>query len=47
MQIVDDGGLRIVTPATGGIFASEGIAWHEVLNVGDSTAVFLIIEDLR
>ena len=44
MQITDSTGTRVVEPATGGSFESDGIAWHEVVNVGDSTAVFLIIE---
>jgi hypothetical protein len=29
---------------TGYSFSNEGISWHEVLNIGDETAVFLIIE---
>src|SRR6056297_1544952 len=44
MQITDSSGTRIVEPATGGHFESDGIYWHEVVNTGDSTAAFLIIE---
>jgi len=44
MQISDSSGIREVDLATGSSFASDGVAWHEVLNVGDSTVVFLIIE---
>jgi len=44
MQITDSSGTREVDLATGSSFASDGVAWHEVLNVGDSTVVFLIIE---
>lgn len=47
MRITDATGTREVAPQTGATFISEGIAWHEVLNVGDTTAVFLIVEDLR
>jgi quercetin dioxygenase-like cupin family protein len=43
-QITDANGTREVSPATGSDFYSEGTKWHEVLNIGDSTAVFLIIE---
>jgi len=44
MQITDSTGTRIVEPPTGGHFESDGIDWHEVVNIGDSTAAFLIIE---
>jgi len=44
MQITDSTGTRVVEPATGGHFKSDGIDWHEVVNTGDSTATFLIIE---
>ena len=29
---------------TGGSWWSDGIGWHEALNIGDTTAVYLIIE---
>ncbi|MEM9555224.1 MAG: cupin domain-containing protein [Acidobacteriota bacterium] len=44
MKITDSRGTREVDVTTGGTFSSDGIEWHEVLNVGDSTAVFLIVE---
>jgi len=44
MRITDDKGAREVNVATGSNFFSGGVVWHEVLNIGDSTAVFLIIE---
>jgi len=44
MRITDSSGTREVDLATGSSFASDGVAWHEVLNIGDSTVVFLIIE---
>ena len=44
MQMTDESGVREVDVPTGSSFTSDGIDWHEVLNVGDTTAVFLIIE---
>ena len=44
MRITDSSGIREVDPATGSSFASDGVAWHEVVNIGDSTVVYLIIE---
>jgi len=44
MRITDVSGTREVDVPTGSGFASGGIEWHEVINVGDSTGVFLIIE---
>lgn len=43
-QITDEDGTRTVEIPTGYSFYNEFIEWHEVLNVGDSTAVFLIME---
>lgn len=43
-RITDATGTREVSFPTNGHFYSEGTAWHEVLNIGDSTAIFLIIE---
>ena len=44
MQITDATGTRVVEPATGAHFKSDGIEWHEVVNIGDSTATYLIME---
>lgn len=44
MRITDSNGTREVDVPTGSDFASDGLEWHEVINVGDSTGVFLIIE---
>lgn len=44
MRITDDNGTREVELETGSYFASDGVAWHEVLNVGESTVVYLIVE---
>ena len=44
MRITDADGTDVVEVPTGSDFHSDGVEWHEVLNVGDSTAVFLIVE---
>lgn len=43
-KITDDTGTREVNVPTGYDFHKEETSWHEVQNVGDSTAMFLIIE---
>ncbi|WP_422361034.1 hypothetical protein [Reichenbachiella sp.] len=43
-QIIDTTGTREVKVPTGYDFYNERIEWHQVLNVGETTAVFLIIE---
>ncbi len=43
-QIKDKKGIREVNVFTGSTFSNNKISEHEVLNIGDSTAVFLIIE---
>jgi ketosteroid isomerase-like protein/quercetin dioxygenase-like cupin family protein len=44
MRITDASGTREVDLPTGSSFASPGTEWHEVLNVGETTVVYLIIE---
>jgi len=46
-RIKDTTGTREVNVPTGSSFYSEGTLWHEVLNIGDSTAVFLIMEPFQ
>jgi len=43
-KIIDDKGIREVNVKTGSHFSKNQISEHEVLNIGDSTAVFLIFE---
>ena len=43
-RIKDTTGVREINVPTGTEFYNDGIVWHEVLNIGDSTAIFLIIE---
>jgi mannose-6-phosphate isomerase-like protein (cupin superfamily) len=47
MRIVDDAGVREVDLPSGSSFTSAGVAWHEVLNIGDTTVVYLIFEQKR
>ncbi len=43
-QIKDKNGIREVEIPLGYTFYNESIAWHEVLNIGADTALFLIVE---
>lgn len=43
-RVTDGQGVRETDFLTGSSYSSEGIAWHETLNIGDSTTVFLIFE---
>jgi hypothetical protein len=43
-QITDANGVREVDIPDGFNFYKEEIKWHEPVNIGDSTAVFLIFE---
>ena len=43
-RITDSTGTREVDVPTGYTFYNDTITWHEVLNVGKDTGVFLIIE---
>lgn len=43
-RIKDTTGTREVEVPTGADFYNEGIDWHEVVNIGNTTGVFLIIE---
>jgi len=43
-KMIDDNGARTVAVNTGTNFSNSKVIEHEVLNVGDSTAVFLIVE---
>ncbi len=44
MRITSAEGTREVDLATGSSFASDGVDWHEVVNVGDTTVTYLIVE---
>ena len=44
MRITDATGTRTAELVTGSDFRSEGTPWHEVLNIGETTVAYLIIE---
>ncbi len=44
MRIVDDSGEREVDLLADYSWTSDGVSWHEVLNVGETTSVYLIVE---
>lgn len=44
MRITDATGTREVELATGSNYASAGTPWHEVVNVGETTVQYLIVE---
>lgn len=44
MRMTDAKGTVVRDLKTGSSWSSEGVEWHEVLNVGDTTAVYLIVE---
>jgi len=46
MRITDASGTREARLTTGSHFSSEGIEWHEVLNIGDTEVSYLMIEPL-
>jgi quercetin dioxygenase-like cupin family protein len=46
MRVEDAAGVRTVDLPDGYAFDSPGVPWHEVVNVGETTAVFLIVEPL-
>jgi len=44
MRITDAAGTREVNLQTGTYFSSDGIPWHEVINIGDTVVSYLMIE---
>lgn len=44
MRITDATGTRDVSLAAGSSFTSDVVAWHEVVNIGDSTVTYLIVD---
>jgi mannose-6-phosphate isomerase-like protein (cupin superfamily) len=44
MRIEDAGGLREVDLSAGSSFVSDGVPWHSVFNVGQTTVTYLIVE---
>ena len=46
MKLTDANGDRVAEIATGSSYSSEGVEWHQVVNVGDTTVTYLIVEEL-
>jgi quercetin dioxygenase-like cupin family protein len=44
MRITDESGTREVETKDGDSWKSDGVKWHEALNIGDTTAVYIITE---
>ena len=44
MQMTSGSGTRVVDLETGTDYTSDGVAWHEVVNVGETTVTYLIVE---
>lgn len=44
MQITDKDGIREQPTPAGANWWSDGVGWHEALNIGDTTTVYVIIE---
>lgn len=44
MRITDEKGVREVETKRGDSWRSDGIEWHEALNIGDAAASYLIFE---
>jgi quercetin dioxygenase-like cupin family protein len=44
MRITDASGEREISASANGTWQSKGVAWHQVVNVGDTTSQYLIIE---
>lgn len=44
MRITDETGTREQEIETGATWVSDGVAWHEAENIGDTTASYVIVE---
>jgi len=44
VRITDENGVREVDLTTGSSYTSEGVPWHEVVNIGKTTIIYLIVE---
>ena len=45
MRLTSAAGTREAQVKTGSSFSSQGIGWHEVLNIGTTTVVYLMFEE--
>jgi quercetin dioxygenase-like cupin family protein len=44
MRITDKTGVVERDLASGGSWKSDGVEWHEAVNIGDTTAIYVIVE---
>ena len=44
MRITDETGTREVEMKDGASWKSDGVDWHEAVNIGDTTAIYIIVE---
>lgn len=44
MRVTDETGVREIDIGSDKDFISDGIAWHEALNIGNTTVIVLIVE---
>jgi quercetin dioxygenase-like cupin family protein len=47
MRIKDANGTREQETPAGASWTSDGVDWHEALNIGDTTTVYIIVEPKR
>jgi len=44
MEITDKNGVRTVPTPAGSTWWSDGVEWHETVNIGETTTVYIIVE---
>jgi hypothetical protein len=44
VRIADERGVRELDLPTHSSYNSDGVAWHEIMNIGSTTLVYLIVE---
>jgi hypothetical protein len=44
VRITDENGFREVDLSTGSSYTSEGVLWHEIINIGQTIIRYLIVE---
>ncbi|WP_394728893.1 cupin domain-containing protein [Altererythrobacter sp. GH1-8] len=44
-ELIDASGTREAVIATGSSFTSNGTAWHEMRNIGESVIAYIIVEE--
>ncbi len=44
VRITDERGVRELDLGTNSSFSSDGVEWHEILNIGSTPLIYLIVE---